>query len=444
MPRYFTKEAAFSEAEALNEINRQARPLTGIKDLDPLLKRIGNAKIVMLGEASHGTHEYYVWRSYITKRLIEEKGFNFLGVEGDWPDCYLVNRYVRNYVDSGKGAYKVLQAFKRWPTWMWANWEIIAFADWLEKHNRPLPANKKIGFYGLDVYSLWESMESIMRYLEKTDPQALKVAKDAFSCFEPFRADEGQSYARAAQFVPELCQNEVLDLLKEIRTKMPTYNTDHENVFSAEQNALIAVNAEKYYRAMIRGGPHSWNVRDRHMFETLDRLLKFHGEKSKAIIWEHNTHVGDARATDMTIEGMFNIGELTRLKYSPEDVVLVGFGSYKGTVTAGHSWGAPVQTMTMPEARKNSWEYLLHKAGMNNKLLLMQDFSSDLFMENHFDHRAVGVVYNPQYEQYGNYVPSILPLRYDAFIYIDETTALHPLHIKPDGHQMPETYPFGV
>jgi erythromycin esterase-like protein len=444
MGRYFTKEAGFSEAEAVNSIKQWAYPLGGIKDLNPLLKRIGNARIVMLGEASHGTHDYYVWRSYITKRLIEEKGFNFIGVEGDWPDCYLLNRYVKNYFNSGKGAYKVLHSFNRWPTWMWANWEIIALADWLERHNSQLPANKKTGFYGLDVYSLWESMENIISYLEKTDPKALKVAKEAFSCFEPFRKDEGQSYARAAQFVPELCENEVLHLLREIRTKMPTYNTDHENVFSAEQNALITVNAEKYYRAMIQGGPHSWNVRDRHMADTLDRLLEFHGEQSKAIIWEHNTHVGDARATDMTTEGMFNIGELARLAYPAEDVVLVGFGSYKGTVTAGHAWGAPMQTMIMPEARKNSWEYLLHTAGPNNKLLMMEDFSSDLFMENHLGHRAVGVVYQPQYEQYGNYVPSILPLRYDAFIYLDETTALHPLHIKPDGHQMPETYPFGV
>ena len=444
MGRYFTKESTFFEAEGVNTIKRWAYPLEGIKDLDPLLKRIGDARIVMLGEASHGTHEYYVWRSYITKRLIEEKGFNFIGVEGDWPDCYQVNRYVKNYPDTGKGAYKVLQAFNRWPTWMWANWEIVALVDWLANHNRSLPANKKTGFFGLDVYSLWESMESILRYLEGTDPQALKVAREAFTCFEPFRKDEGHSYARAAQFVPELCENEVLHLLTEIRTKMPTYNTDHENVFSAEQNALIAVNAERYYRAMIQGGPHSWNVRDRHMTDTLDRLLKFHGEQGKAIVWEHNTHIGDARATDMANEGMFNIGELARLNYPADEVVLVGFGSYKGTVTAGRSWGAPMQSMTMPEARKNSWEYLLHQAGTNEKLLIMEDFSNDLFMENHFGHRAIGVVYNPQYEQYGNYVPSILPLRYDAFIYIDETTALHPLHIMPDGHQMPETFPFGV
>jgi erythromycin esterase-like protein len=320
----------------------------------------------------------------------------------------------------------------------------VALIDWLKKHNHPLPVNKKTGFYGLDVYSLWESIESIMQYLKKTDPAALKIAEQAFSCFEPYRKDEGRSYARASQFVPELCQNEVLHLLKEIRNKMPTYNTDHENVFSAEQNALITVNAEKYYRAMIEGGPHSWNVRDRHMMETLDRLLQFHGKNSKVIVWAHNTHIGDARATDMTNEGMFNIGELAKLNYDDKDVVLIGFGSFKGSVTAGRNWGHPMQTMKVPEARKNSWEYLLHKASAENKLLLMEDFVNDLFMENHFGHRAIGVVYNPEHEQYGNYVPSILPLRYDAFIYIDDTSALHPLHIHPDGHQMPETYPFGV
>ena len=444
MRRYFTKEVAFSEKEAVNAIKQWAYPLQHVHDLDPLFTRIGDARIVMLGEASHGTHEYYTWRSYITKRLVEEKGFDFIAVEGDWPDCYRLNRYIKNYISSEKGPVKVLQDFDRWPTWMWANWEIAALADWLEKHNRPLPSNKKVGFYGLDVYSLWESMDSIMQYLQKTDPQALKTAEEAYNCFEPYRRDEGQSYARASQFVPELCQNEVVHLLKEIQRKLPSYNTDHENVFSAEQNAHITVNAERYYRAMIAGGPHSWNVRDRHMADTLSRLLKFHGKESKVIVWEHNTHIGDARATDMVNEGMFNIGELARLEYHAQDVVLVGFGSYQGSVMAGHSWGAPMQKVKVPPAMKNSWEYLLHHAGAGNKLLLMEDLTGDLFMENHIGHRAIGVVYNPQYEQYGNYVPSILPLRYDAFIYLDETKALHPLHIEPDGHQVPETYPFGV
>jgi len=315
----------------------------------------------------------------------------------------------------------------------------------LQQHNTGLPATKKAGFYGLDVYSLWESMESIMQYLRKTDPAALKVAEEAFSCFEPYRKEEGQSYARASQFVPEICENEVVHLLREIRQKLPMYNTDHENVFSAEQNALITVNAEKYYRAMIKGGPHSWNVRDRHMADTLTRLLKFHGENSKAIVWEHNTHIGDARATDMADEGMYNIGELARLEHQDKGVVLVGFGSYAGSVMAGRSWGATMQSMNVPEAAKGSWEYLLHKSGKENKLLLMHDFANnDMLMENHLGHRAIGVVYNPVYEQYGNYVPTIVPLRYDAFIYLDETMALHPLHIEPNGHLVPETYPFGV
>lgn len=445
MGRYFTKEVEFKEEEVVGAVNRWAYPLKSKADLKPLFDRIGDAHIVMLGEASHGTHEYYTWRMHISKRLIQEKGFNFIAVEGDWPDCYRLNRYIKGYDIESKSAFKLLHTFKRWPTWMWANWEIVAFADWLQIHNNPLPANKKIGFYGLDVYSLWESMESIMQYLTKTDPAALKLAEEAFHCFEPFRRDEGSSYARASQLVPELCQNEVIDLMREIQKKLPTYNSDYENAFSTEQNAMIAVNAEKYYRSMISGGPHSWNIRDRHMTDTMERLLKFHGEDARVIVWAHNTHVGDARATDMTHEGMFNIGELARAIHHEGDVILVGFGSNKGSVTAGRRWGADVQTMQLPEAIKGSWEYLLHRSGKENKLLILDDFSSnDMIMENHFGHRAVGVVYNPEYEQYGNYVPSIIPLRYDAFIYLDETRDLHPLHIKPGGHQVPETYPFGV
>ncbi|HVM86979.1 MAG TPA: erythromycin esterase family protein [Puia sp.] len=445
MRHYFTKEAVLNENEVLGVIKQWSYPLSSKAGLQPLFDRIEDARIVMLGEASHGTHEYYMWRAYISKYLIEKKGFNFIAVEGDWPDSYLLNRFIKGYDIENKSAFKVLHAFGRWPTWMWANWEIVALAEWLEKYNKGLQSNKKAGFYGLDVYSLWESMDSIMKYLKRTDPAALKVAEEAFRCFEPFNKDEGGAYARASQFVPELCQQEVVDLLKEIQKKLPTYNSDHENVFSAEQNAMVAVNAEKYYRAMITGGPHSWNVRDRHMADTLHRLLAFHGPDAKAIVWAHNTHVGDARATDMTNEGMYNIGELARLEYHDNDVALVGFGSYKGTVIAGKSWGAGMQTMQLPEARKGSWEYLLHKAGNENKLLLMDDFmNNDMIMENHIGHRAVGVVYNPVYEQYGNYVPTILPMRYDAFIFLNETKALHPLHLKPDGHQMPETYPFGV
>jgi len=444
MRHYLTKEAELDETEVVSSIKQWAYPLQSKNDLQPLFDRIGDARIVMLGEASHGTHEYYTWRAHISKKLIEEKGFNFIAVEGDWPDCYRLNRYIKNYSNAGKDAQEVLHQFNRWPTWMWANWEIAALAEWLNQYNRNLAINKKIGFYGLDVYSLWESMESIIQYLKNVDPKALKIAEEAYRCFEPYRYEEGQSYARASQFVPTLCEQEVVHLLKEIRQKVPQYNSDYENVLSTEQNAFVALNAEKYYRAMIKGGPHSWNVRDSHMADTLERLMQFHGPDAKGIVWEHNTHIGDARATDMSSEGMYNIGELARMKHHEKGVILVGFGSYEGSVIAGKSWGAAMKIMPVPMGKSRSWEYFLHQANPSNKLLIMDDFMNDVFMENHIGHRAIGVVYNPQYEKYSNYVPTILPMRYDAFIYLDQTEALHPLHIKPDGHQIPETYPFGV
>jgi len=444
MPHYFTSEPALNEQEAIQIISKQSHQLTNAADLNRLFSRIGDARIVMLGEASHGTHEYYTWRTIITQRLIQEKGFSFVAVEGDWPDCYRLNRYIKGYGGTQHNALEVIKAFKRWPTFMWANWEMVAFGEWLSNYNKTQQPGDRVGFYGLDVYSLWESMESVMQYLQRVDKEALNKAMEAFICFEPFRHSEGRGYARASQFVPELCENEVVDLLQEIQRRMPQYDSDEENVFSAEQNALVAVNAEKYYRAMIKGGPHSWNIRDRHMNDTLERLLHFHGADAKAIVWAHNTHVGDARATDMTDEGMYNIGELARIKNHETGVVLVGFGSYEGSVIAGHSWGSPMKRITVPPAQKQSWEYLLHQAGPANKLLIMDDFMDDVFMEHHIGHRAIGVVYQPKFEPYGNFVPSILPMRYDAFIYLDKTTALHPLHIQPDGHLVPETYPFGV
>ena len=234
MAKYFSKEALLNEKEAISSINKHSYQLSGKVDLTPLFKKISNARIVMLGEASHGTHEFYTWRSYISRRLIEEKDFNFIAVEGDWPDCYRINRYIKNYKKAGETSKEVLQEFKRWPTWMRANWEIMELMDWLKQYNSTVPLNKKIGFYGLDVYSLWESMEAIMQYLGKVDPKALDIAKEAFECFEPYRKDEGRYYARASQFVPEVCEDEVMDLLQEIHQRLPRDDGDFENVFSTE------------------------------------------------------------------------------------------------------------------------------------------------------------------------------------------------------------------
>jgi erythromycin esterase len=413
-------------------------------ELDPLLEQIGEAKYVLLGEASHGTHEYYTWRTQITKRLIEDKGFSFIAVEGDWPDCYRVNRFVKNYSDAGKTANEVLHAFRRWPTWMWGNWEIIAFAAWLRKHNENLAKQHKVGFYGLDVYSLWESLDTIINYLDKKDPATKHTAVNALKCFEPYSDEEGQSYARATLLVPVSCENEVIDLLMQVRKNIPRYDTDPEAVMSAEQNARVIVNAERYYRAMVRPDQNSWNIRDTHMVDTLNRLMHFHGPQAKAIIWEHNTHIGDARATDMAAQGMVNVGQLVNEQHPKEEVFSVGFGSYKGTVIAGNYWGDDMRVMQIPEAAPGSWEHLLHQISPTNRIIYMTDEMKAHFSGKMWGHRAIGVVYRPTYENPGNYVPSLMPYRYDAFFYLDETKALHPLHITPDGHLVPETFPFGT
>lgn len=430
------------EKQSIQLIKNKSTLIKNMHHLNALIEKAANARIVMLGEASHGTHEYYTWRSYISQQLIEEKGFNFIAVEGDWPDCYRINQYIKGQSQEKK-AVNVLKTFSRWPTWMWVNWETVALSEWLFKHNKKLAQKQKVGFYGLDVYSLWDSLDAILNYLKQKDPVALAEAEKAIQCFEPYKTDDGSSYAYATQLVPELCTDEVVNLLKEVQQKLPQYDVDSEHVFNAEQNALIAVNAEKYYRAMIKGGPQSWNIRDSHMEETLERLLELHGSGTKAIVWAHNTHIGDSRATDMTDEGMYNMGELVRTKYSKEDVYLVGFGSYEGRVMAGNSWGAPMHDVEVPEAKEDSWESLLHSAGEENKLIFMEDIPDSFFSTKRIGHRAIGVVYRPAYERYGNYVPSILPQRYDAFVFIDKTKALHPLHITPYTEQMPDTYPFG-
>lgn len=414
--------------------------LNAAADLDALLEDIGERPIVMLGEASHGTHEYYTWRTAISKRLITEKGFRFIAVEGDWPDCYKINRYVKGYKDAGSSITGVLQHFDRWPTWMWANWEVAALAEWLREYNTTKPMEERVGFYGLDVYSLWDSMYAMMDYLQKEDPQAAQSVKQAIKCFAPFEENE-QAYARYS-LTEHSCRDKVLAVLREIRKKSHHLDGDREAGFNTEQNALIAVNAENYYRAMMGFDNESWNVRDTHMMETLDRLLAFHGDDSKGIVWAHNTHIGDARATDMKRAGMVNIGQLAREQYGINQVYLVGFGSYEGKVIAGDEWGAPMQVMDVPPAKEDSVERMLRRESTQNRYLLFNTEDVRQQYEESIRHRAIGVVYNPGRERFGNYVPSVMANRYDAFVHLDKTTALHPLQLKPHNEKMPDTYPF--
>jgi erythromycin esterase len=432
-------------AELVEDVRTLSRPLNGDNDLDPLMEQIGDARYVLLGEASHGTSDYYTWRTRISRRLIQEKGFSFIAVEGDWPDCYRVNRYVKGAPDAGASAFEVLHAFDRWPTWMWANQEVMELVEWLRSHNDPIAEEAKVGFYGLDVYSLWASMRAVIDYLERTDPDAVGTAWQAFRCFEPYGEDV-QRYARATRLVPTSCEDEVVSMLTELRRKAPEYREQNrEAYFNAEQNALVARNAERYYRTMIRGGSASWNIRDQHMVETLERLMQHHGPGARAIVWEHNTHVGDARATDIARTGMFNVGQLVRERRAREGVVLVGFGSHQGSVIAATEWDAPMERMPVPPAREGSWEEILHRAGASDKLLILSDGSVPRSMLDTRGHRAIGVVYDPAYEGFSNYVPTVLPRRYDAFLYLDETEALHPLHLSPRVEpEPPETFPSGV
>ncbi|RXT07794.1 erythromycin esterase family protein [Ammoniphilus sp. CFH 90114] len=408
----------------LDQIQKHAFPLDDDQDLDPLVEAIGDASIVLLGESTHGTSEFYKVRAELSKRLIEQKGFSFLAVEGDWPSCFDLNRYIKQHSGVSSDIDEVMQSFNRWPTWMWANRETAELMQWLRSYNDQHKENQ-VGFYGLDVYSLWESMEEIIRYLERMGSGDVELAKQAFACFEPFSRSE-QTYGVSAAFLSEDCEKEVVQLLQEMRANRHQYG-EEEATINMELNALVAVNAERYYRAMVRGGPESWNIRDQHMVQVLSRLMKFHGPQAKTIVWEHNTHIGDARATDMVKEGMVNVGQLIREQEGPDKVFAVGFGTHHGSVIAARAWGVELERMSVPRAVPNSWEDLMHRANSRDQILIFRDHHESYRVE--IDHRAIGVVYHPEDERY-NYVPSIMSERYDAFVYLDETHALEPIPIQ--------------
>jgi erythromycin esterase len=417
------------------DIARMALPLRTEHDLDPLLERIGRARIVLLGEASHGTHEFYAWRAAITRRLIEEKRFGFVAVEGDWPDCYEVNCSVTGAPGAAEDPRTVLAAFDRWPTWMWANEDVAGFVRWLRERNVRRPRHERVGFFGLDVYSLWDSLRRTLAYLRAHEPAHVDAALSALRCLEPY-AEDPQEYARATRWVPATCESAVIDVLRELRGVTGEHGHPDDARFDAEQNALVAEGAEAYYRAMVSGGPASWNIRDRHMAQTLDRLLAHHratGRADKAIVWEHNTHVGDARFTDMADVGMVNVGQLAREAHGEHNVVIVGFGSHSGTVTAAPRWDAPAEAMRVPPAHPASTEELLRRSGAPGQSLFVHPRGEQPeWLARRRDHRAIGVVYRPHAEQWGNYVPTVLGRRYDALLWFERTTALQPLHAEPE------------
>lgn len=404
----------------ISSIRKDAIRFNDYSDLDTLIDEASKADFVLLGEATHGTSEFYSIRAEITKRLIGQQGFSFLAVEGDWPSCFTVNQFVKGYIDMEAEA--ALRAFDRWPSWMWANEEILELVKWLKRYN--VGSENMAGFYGLDVYSLWESMEEIIRQLERISPGEVESARKAFACFEPFDR-RGENYAISAAYYGEDCTEEVIKVLVDLQKKRRNYPQEHEGDLNLEVNSLVMLDAERYYRAMAKGGAEDWNIRDTHMVAALEKIIGAHGEGAKAVIWEHNTHIGDARATDMAEEGMINVGQLLREKYGKK-VFALGFGTYQGTVIASGEWGGKVEAMEVPKAQPGSWEDLLHQAGAYDQYLIFNHENKSVY-DNVIGHRAIGVVYDPEMEHLGNYVPSRISSRYDAFMFIDKTNALKPL-----------------
>ena len=424
------------------EIINKAMPLKDETSLKSLINSVKDKKIVMIGEASHGTQDYYKWRQLISQELITQHGFNFISVEGDWPACQRINQFIKGQEHGD--SHKILSTFDRWPTWMWANLELVWFTDWLKEWNEK--ADPKVSFYGLDIYSFYESVDLVLSTLRTIDPDLAKLAEQKYACLEPFRHDE-KLYAKSLFKTPEGCKKQVLDVLKETLEKKIHTSNRSETWFDIQQNAQIVANAENYYRAMVFGEEDSWNVRDKHMMSTIEMLLEHHGTGSKAIVWAHNTHVGDYRATDMVTSGHLNIGGLAREIFGNENVGLIGFGSYDGSVTASYMWNGPILKYDIPEARPGSVENACHQVignvGCSDFYLMFDPFDHGSPLNQVMDHRAIGVVYDPDIEHRGNYVPTSLSNRYDAFIFIDRSNSLTPIQAHFDKKKFPETYPFG-
>jgi erythromycin esterase-like protein len=447
---------AYAQTAILVDLIREsAQPLVGEKeDYDSLLAMIGDARLVLLGEASHGTHEFYRERAQITKRLITEKGFSAVAVEADWPDAYRVNRYVRG---EGTDADSVdaLSGFKRFPAWMWRNADVLDFVGWLRTHNDDLPANKpKAGFYGLDLYSLHSSMEAVLEYLDKVDPEAAARARYRYACFEHFGEDP-QAYGYAAGFgLTRTCEEQVITQMIELQRRAAEYASRDGRVaadafFYAEQNARLVKNAEEYYRTMFRGRVSSWNLRDRHMAETLHSLqahLERRDHHAKIVLWAHNSHLGDARATDMGMAGELNVGQLARERYG-RDAVLIGFSTYHGTVTAASQWGGEAERKRVRPALPGSFEEAFHEAGTPRFLLTLRRGGSvaAALREPRLE-RAIGVIYLPETERVSHYFHARLSDQFDAVLHFDETRAVEPLERTSqwDTGEVPETFPSGI
>jgi protein-L-isoaspartate(D-aspartate) O-methyltransferase len=411
-------------------------------DLNPLMARIGPARIVLLGEATHGTSEFYRMRERITRDLILNKGFRFIAIEADWPDAARVDHYVRHF----QYPPSEWTAFARFPTWMWRNTEVRDFVSWLRKHNGTVERSKRVAFHGLDLYSLYDSIRSVLNYLDEVDPVSARVARERYGCLTPWQRDPATYGHAALTGSYPTCEADVVRALADLLAKRRAYaEHDGERFLDAAQNARLVANAERYYRIMYYGSRASWNLRDTHMFETLKNLLAFHGPDSKAVVWAHNSHVGNAAATEMAIRGEHNIGQLCRKEFG-DQAYLVGFGTHGGTVAAASEWGGPMEVKNVQPALANSYEQLCHATGLARFMLGLRgrgDLCGPKGLGKERLERAIGVIYRPDTERESHYFQANLPGQFDEYIWFDDTRAVTPLDTA-EIKGLPDTYPFGV
>jgi len=407
-----------------------------------MLKRIGDARVVLIGEATHGTSEFYRLREWITRELITRKGFSFVAIEGDWPDAARIDHYVRHreYPPS------VWTAFARFPVWMWRNREVRAFVDWLRIHNAGLEPSRRVAFHGLDLYSLYNSIQSVLDYLDSVDPATAAVARQRYGCLTPWQADPAVYGHATLTGRYQTCEHEVTAMLADLMRKRRAYaEHDGERFLDAVQNARLVANAERYYRTMYYGSRPSWNLRDSHMFETLKNLLSFHGPNSKGVVWAHNSHVGDSAATEMSARDEYNIGHLCRQQFGDASYS-IGFGTNIGTVAAASDWNEPMEIKTVRPALSRSYERLCHETGLRRFLLPLRHLrpaSLAAGLSRARLERAIGVIYRPETELQSHYFEAVLPRQFDEYVWFDETTAVAPLRTE-ELEGLPETYPFGL
>ena len=442
--RHAPRTVAASEEKLVKRITDAAEPFGSIDtaDLGPLLERIGDARIVLLGEATHGTSEFYRMRERISRELIVKKGFRFIAIEGDWPDAARVDNYVRHL------EYPASEwtAFARFPTWMWRNNEVRDFVNWLREHNAAAKPETRVAFHGLDLYSLYVSIRSVLSYLDQVDPDAAKVARQRYGCLTPWQGDPATYGHAALTGSYRTCEPQVVRALKDLLEKRVAYaEHDGERFFDAVQNARLVANAERYYRIMYYGSRASWNLRDEHMFTTLKNLLAFYGTASKAIVWAHNSHVGDSAATEMASLGEHNIGHLCRQEFGGS-AYLVGFGTNSGTVAAASDWDGPMEIKKVQPALPKSYERLCHATGHARFTLGLRnraDLTGAQGLGKPQLERAIGVIYRPETERASHYFQAVLPRQFDEYIWFDDTRAVTPFDTA-ELAGLPDTYPFGV